>query len=134
MKRVLLGFAAAFAAAVASAAPAQAMDNDSPGFSNGRGDGPHFRRDFRRDCFEGRRGDRSDGRRGDRRHRRGGSCDSDVVLGVYGGEWALYNNRTWESDSYNDWWHDRPDRAFPRWMQHNDNCQRLWWSGGGWRC
>ena len=29
-------------------------------------------------------------------------------------EWALYNNRSCDPDSYNDWWHDRPDRAFPR--------------------
>jgi len=43
-------------------------------------------------------------------------------------------NRSWEADSYNDWWHDRPDRAYPRWMTHNENCDRIWWSGGGWRC
>jgi hypothetical protein len=63
------------------------------------------------------------------RHRR-----SDVDIVTYGGEWALYNNRSWESDSYNDWWHDRPDRAYPRWMSNNKDCARMWWSGGGWRC
>jgi hypothetical protein len=49
---------------------------------------------------------------------------------------GYYNSgaATWESDSFNDWWHDRPDRAFPRWMQHNQDCARLWWGGGGWRC
>ena len=31
-------------------------------------------------------------------------------------------------------WHDRPDRAYPRWMSNNQDCKRLWWSGGGWRC
>ena len=71
---------------------------------------------------------------GDRRpHRRGGA--STVVLGNWsGGEWALYNNRTFEPGSYNDWWHDRPDRADPRWISNNHNCDRMWWSGGTWRC
>jgi hypothetical protein len=69
-----------------------------------------------------------------RRHHRRGGCDSGLILDVYGGDWAYANNRSFDSDSYNDWWHDRPDRAFPRWMQNNQNCDRLWWSGGGWRC
>lgn len=43
-------------------------------------------------------------------------------------------NRGWASDSYNDWWHDRPDRAYPRWMSINQECERKWWSGSGWRC
>ena len=38
------------------------------------------------------------------------------------------------SDSYNDWWHDQPWRSYPRWVSKNEDCQRLWWSGGGWRC
>src|SRR3954451_6381652 len=55
------------------------------------------------------------------------------------GEWALYNNRSWEADSYNDWCHDRPDRAFPRWVQEQHargTCDpgRAWWSGSGWHC
>lgn len=74
------------------------------------------------------------GRRGD--HRRGRRSDTVVIgdLGYYGGEWALYNNRSFESDSYNDWWHDRPDRAYPRWMSNNQDCQRQYWTGNGWRC
>ena len=69
-------------------------------------------------------------------HRRGRLNDSVVVgdVGYYGGEWALYNNRSFESDSYNDWWHDRPDRAYPRWMSNNHDCQRQYWTGSGWRC
>lgn len=39
----------------------------------------------------------------------------------------------WRSDGFNDWWHDRPDRAFPRWVAGNRDC-RLYWAGGGWRC
>ena len=69
-------------------------------------------------------------------HRRGRRSDTVVVgdLGYYGGDWALYNNRTFESDSYNDWWHDRPERAYPRWMSQNHDCQRQYWTGSGWRC
>lgn len=55
------------------------------------------------------------------------------------GSWALYNNRSWQSDSYNDWWHDRPDRAYPRWVQEQrmrGTCDpdRMYWSGTGWHC
>lgn len=56
------------------------------------------------------------------------------VPNYYGGEWALYNNRGWEADSYNDWWHERPARAVPRWVRRNGNCAREYWSGGGWTC
>ena len=49
-------------------------------------------------------------------------------------QWALYNNRSWEADSYNDWWHDRPDRAYPAWMRHNQDCSRQWFSGDTLRC
>ncbi|HET9458980.1 MAG TPA: hypothetical protein VFO51_03260 [Sphingomicrobium sp.] len=74
-----------------------------------------------------------------RRHRDRRGADT-VVLGPwYGGEWALYNNRSWAPDSFNDWWHDRPDRAFPRWVQDQRGSgfcppERVWWSGSGWRC
>jgi hypothetical protein len=55
------------------------------------------------------------------------------------GEWAKYNNRSWNPDSFNDWWNDRPDRAYPRWVreQHRrGTCDpdRMWWSGDGWHC
>jgi hypothetical protein len=51
------------------------------------------------------------------------------VLDWYGGEWARWNNRTWEANSYNDWWHDRPDRAYPAWMRRNQDCMRRWYAG-----
>jgi len=55
------------------------------------------------------------------------------------GQWALYNNHSWDADSYNDWWNDRPDRAYPRWVQDQrarGTCDpdRMWWSGSGWHC
>ncbi len=58
----------------------------------------------------------------------------DVVMDWYGGEWALYNNRSWDPDSYNDWWHDRPNRAYPHWMTMNQDCQRRWFAGDVLRC
>ena len=68
----------------------------------------------------------------DRRHHR----DDD---GFDGFGWGYYNpdlNRSWDPDSFNDWWHDRPDRAFPRWVRNNQGCDadRMWSSGSGWRC
>lgn len=52
--------------------------------------------------------------------------------------WAITNNRSWDPDSYNDWWNDRPDRAYPRWVQEQRGgpCSedRMWWSGTGWHC
>jgi len=82
----------------------------------------------------GRRGDWHGDRDGQhRRHHRNSRADV-VPWGWSDGDWAYYNNRSFNSDSYNDWWHDRPDRAFPRWVRNNQGCERMWWSGGGWRC
>ena len=53
---------------------------------------------------------------------------------VNGGEWAKYNNQTFASDSFNGWWHDRPDRAYPAWMRNNQNCARQWYAGSTLRC
>ncbi len=61
------------------------------------------------------------------------------------GEWgsydlrSSYDDRDWAADSGNDWWNDRPDRAFPRWVQEQrarGTCDpdRIWWSGSGWHC
>jgi hypothetical protein len=60
-----------------------------------------------------------------------------IIIGDYGyrgGNWADANNRGFEADSYNDWWHDRPDRSMPRWLSQNQGCERRWWSSAGWRC
>jgi hypothetical protein len=71
----------------------------------------------------------------DGRHRRDGRDDR---VGDNSAGWAYsgYNdygdydaNRSFAEDKWNDWWHDRPDRAFPRWMSRNQNCQRPWYSG-----
>jgi len=91
----------------------------SPGHDFGRC------RDFRRDRHDLRR---------DRNFR----CDGFGGFAYADGEWALYNNRSWDPDSFNDWWNDRPDRAYPRWVQEQRGgpCDpdRVWWSGTGWHC
>ena len=133
MRGLTLGMAALLIAI--PLAPAQALDRDHDRsrhsrFGNVVSGSPMI-------CdFDGRGSfHRGDWRHGDRRGHRGSSdCIVGAGWGYYGGEWALYNNRSWESDSYNDWWHDRPDRAFPRWVQNNQNCERVWSSGAGWRC
>lgn len=126
--RFLIGLAAPLVLAAASAAPASAQ-----GSSGGGG----FALSSAPDVTEGwvshvrvHRGFDGDRDRG--RHRRGGA----VLLGDwgYGGAWALYNNRGWRPDSYNDWWHDRPERSFPRWMSRNDDCAKPWYSGNVLRC
>ena len=58
----------------------------------------------------------------------------DGAWGYYEGDYDA--NRAFDPDKWNDWWHDRPDRSFPRWVQNNQNCtpDRMWWSGSGWHC
>ena len=126
MKIILLAAAGLLAA---TALPAAA---EHGGFGGRNGDlsgvpagGASMHSGFRRDCV---------GSGGQCRGQRNRDARNDVVLDWYGGEWALYNNRTWESDSYNDWWHDRPDRAYPAWMRRNQDCQRMWFAGDTLRC
>lgn len=125
MRVVLLGLAAATAATFVAVVPAQAQAFTDQGFAARMGvvsrpigpSGPFVSGDFGR-------------HHGDRHHRRG---RNDVIATG----WGWYDpdvNRSWDSDSFNDWWHDRPDRAYPRWVWHNDNCERMFWVGGGWRC
>jgi len=127
--------AAAVCAALAFPAPAVADHwgdmhrHRSPQFSDGSVAAQGFNscRDVRRDHRDGRRD-------------RGFSCcDGAFGWSYVDGQWALYNNRSWEPDSYNDWWNDRPDRAYPRWVQEqrrSGTCDpdRVWWSGSGWHC
>ena len=65
----------------------------------------------------------------------GRSSGSSAGVWVNGGEWARYNNPAFQpGGGYNDWWHDRPDRAYPAWMRNNQNCQRQWYAGNTLRC
>ena len=132
MGRISLGFAAAIAV-VAIAVPANAGTPEEPfvgipgannnppvfsggGFQLGTGSGFHDGSGF-----------------GDRRRRGTSSSSSSSGIWVNGGEWARYNNQTFKSDGFNDWWHDQPWRSQPAWVRNNQQCQ-MYWSGGGWRC
>ncbi len=60
--------------------------------------------------------------------------NSPLAAEWYGDDWAYANNQSWNSDSYNDWWHDEPSRAYPHWMAHNRDCARQWYAGDTLRC
>lgn len=147
MTRMLLAATASVAAlgAFGSAAQAQMMGgfhgNQSGSgfvrFETGHGD--RFDGGGFGGCFPSgdvrlrERGEGRDGHGGHSGGHHGNRC-GDTFLGYYGGEWALYNNRSFDSDSFNGWWHDRPDRAYPAWVQRNQNCLRPWFSGDTLTC
>ena len=120
MTKMLLA-AVAGIAAMAVAAPASAQEFNDSHHSSGHTCGSVMSRNHD--------GNHRDGFRNDAR-----CAHSDVIMDWYGGEWALYNNRSWDPDSYNDWWHDRPNRAYPHWMTTNQDCQRRWFAGDVLRC
>ena len=70
----------------------------------------------------------------DQRSGRRSSGNGSGGIWVNGGEWARYNNQTFQSDGFNDWWHDRPDRAYPAWMRNNQDCAKQWYAGSTLRC
>ena len=122
MTRLLLTAAGSLVALAATltiaAAPAAALDRPdkiligASGVTVHRG-GPGFvSADFRRDG----------------RHRRG----SDAGL-LYVGDREYQGDTAWRPTGFNDWWHERPSRSEPRWLRSN-NCERQYWTGGGWRC
>lgn len=119
MQTMLLG-AAALAAFAVSAAPAGAQDFGGSGLSAAP-DARSGHRGFDRDD----RDDRHDRR--DRRRHRGDRF-------TYFGDREYQGDTLWRSDGFNDWWHERPHRSYPAWVSRNRNCERMWWSGGDWRC
>ena len=140
MIRLLLASAAAVGAVSIPAIPAWAQVSAASGFaassgsgwSSGSGVAVH-RGGGRLSGFPGWTDARRhrDGRDG-RHHRRRDGFDLPFF---YGGDWGYFDpNRSWEPDSYNDWWHERPARNTPRWVQDNGRCERMWWGGEGWRC
>ncbi len=111
-------------ATLAVAAPVPALAQSAPGlqFSARSSSGHHG-------GFDRRDGRRHDGRRDGRRDRR----NDDSV--IYYDDYREYQgDSAWKSDSFNDWWHDRPDRAYPRWVANNQNCERKWFAGDTLRC
>jgi hypothetical protein len=65
-------------------------------------------------------------RRGDR-HRRGNE-------GFFIYDRDYQGDTAWRSDSFNDWWHEQPERSYPRWMLNNQNCEKQWYQGDILRC
>ena len=65
------------------------------------------------------------------RHDRRGVRGTDTVM-IYDREYQ--GDTAWRPESFNDWWHERPERSYPRWLQSNRNCERKWWAGETLRC
>jgi hypothetical protein len=128
MNRVLLGIALAGAFAV----PASAQSFEASGFSSlaafGSSGSGHLR------TLSGRPGG-DQGNSGHRRHIHvgdGSGFGFGYGYGYYDGDYDA--NRSFDPDKWNDWWHDRPERAFPRWMSRNQDCARPWYSGNVLTC
>lgn len=117
MRNLLLAAAALLAVGAVAPTSAEAQRRHSSGFSGGTS------------AVDDIRFDRRDRDRRDRRRDRDRDADGDIFIG----EWPQQGDTLWRSQGFNDWWHDNPSRAFPRWVQ-TGTCDRMWWSGGGWRC
>lgn len=128
MPAALIGIASALAMIPAAA---QAEASAAPGWSSGTSGAVAVHRGSPVTVpglsMGGHRGDGKPWRHG-RRHR---GPSYPVFIGDYG---YYEDNPAWQPDSYNDWWHERPHRSMPGWLSRNENCQRIWWSGGSWRC
>ena len=128
MHRALLGLALAAVIAV----PASAESLSTSGFSSLSAFGATGSGDLRSLSgrpMAGRHGG-FDGGHG--RHIRVG--DGAVFPFGYGYYGDYDANRSFDPDKWNDWWHDRPDRAYPRWMSRNQDCARPWYSGNVLTC
>lgn len=120
MGKMLLGLAAAIAvtAVTTPGSAATRAENGVTIVSGSNGGSVGFRRqktDFTNEIGRDRR-------RGD-----------EIATWVNGGEWALYNNQAFSSNSYNDWWHDSP-RSQPAWVRNNQDCARPYFQGNVLRC
>ena len=113
--RVFLGLAVL--AATMSTTPAVAISSSSVAVAPNRGwamtSSQHHRRD-------------GDGRFRGRVHY---GLPSGYAYAGYDDYGDFDGNRSFDPDKWNDWWHDRPDRAYPRWMSRNQDCSRRWYSG-----
>jgi hypothetical protein len=129
MKTMLLGVAAA-AAVIVPAVPAQAERWSDSGFVAAanvavhRGSSGFNDRAIRRQWTDGR--DR-------RRHHHGGRGRDRSDGDVFYGEIYREDNPAWQAEGYNDWWHGSA-RSVPRWVQNNQNCERQYSTGAGWKC
>jgi hypothetical protein len=113
MRALLIGAAATIAAIAIPGGPATAADTGGgfvgiPSASVNSGFGNGFRHD--------------------RRRNRG----LDGAILYYDREYQ--GDTAWRSDSFNDWWHERPNRSYPAWVLRNQDCQRKWRDGAVLRC
>jgi len=121
--RAFLGFAAIAATALTSAANGQTATfthmHANPLVASLPHEGHHHG------------GFRHGGDGNDVRIHRGGFAGSYAGYGymAYNDYSDFDGNRSFDPDKWNDWWHDRPDRAYPRWMSRNHDCTRPWYSG-----
>lgn len=123
MRHVLLAAAGLIAAAAVTApAAAQGGAAAAAGFSGFSGVTIHHGRGFSGRPFHVNR---------NRHNRRGHDNFNDGFL-VYDREYQ--GDTLWRAESYNDWWHERPQRAYPAWFNRNQNCDRQYWSGDTLRC
>ena len=60
------------------------------------------------------------------RHDRRGLRGTDTVF-VY--DRGYQGDTAWRAESFNDWWHERPNRSYPAWVMRNRDCQRRYWQG-----
>ncbi len=118
--RVLLATAALVAAVAVPAAPAEAQSGQRWTFA-----APHGGQVLHGSIPPNFRGD-ADRRRDGRRHRR----FDDTIFWGYN---DIDGGSLWRKDSFNDWWHESPNRAYPKWVT-SEACERVYWAGGGWRC
>ena len=105
----------AVSAAAAIAAPAAAVEPDQMAFTGSSGVSIHSGTGF------------SGRHHGGFRHNR-----RDDGVFIYDRDYQ--GDTAWRSDSFNDWWHDNPERAYPRWMSNNQNCEKQWYQGNILRC
>lgn len=115
-------------AALAVTVPAAAESQSFGGSQFSAGTRAHDGRDRRRDAPDFERNRDGDDRRDGRRR------GYPSVYRDYYDANGRVSDRAWQPDSFNDWWHERPSRAYPAWMARNGKCERMWWSGGAWRC
>jgi hypothetical protein len=134
MTRLMVGLAAAAAVLTMPAAGvAQAAGSGGSGWWNqhhgghggGSGGGSGGTISIRKGGFSGNGDARLRGR------------SPDGAWGYYEGDYDA--NRSFDPDKWNDWWHERTDRSYPRWVQEGSvdgTCEpsRMWWSGAGWHC
>ena len=112
--RVLLGLAAL--AATLPVLPAQAQSFGTPAFVPPTGSW-------------GTTPPQNDGRHGRMQVHVHRGFPAAYAYGAYGDYGDFDGNRSFDPGKWNDWWHDRPDRAYPRWMSRNGDCARRWYNG-----